>query len=133
MVEQIPIFIPTRDRLEPLQQLLAWLQANGQHEICLVDSESTYGPMVEFLDQTPIRTVRLPLNLGHRSPFLHGVVQRSAHGRFFVVSDPDVVPDEACPGDVFTHLRRLLERHPEIDKVGLGPAHRRPSGALRAA
>jgi hypothetical protein len=120
VADQYPVFIPTRDRLAPLLQLLDWLHAAGQHEICLVDSQSTYGPMVDFLDRTTLRTVRLPYNLGHRSPFLSGTVQRSAHGRFFIVTDPDVIPDEACPPDVLQHFQRLLERHPDVDKVGFG-------------
>ena len=120
MNEQYPVFIPVRDRLAPLLELLDWLVAHGQHEIWLVDNASTYPPLVEYLDKTPFHVVRLHHNLGHRSPWLSGIVQRQAHGRYFVVSDPDVVPDPACPADALEHFRALLDRYPDIDKVGFG-------------
>ena len=129
MAEQIPVFIPLRDRLEPLVELLVWLESVDQHDIWLIDNASTYAPMVEFLGDTPHHVVRLGDNLGHRSPWLSGTVQRVAHGRSFVVSDPDVVPDPLCPPDVLDHFARILDRFPEIDKVGFGlriddlPAH----------
>jgi hypothetical protein len=123
------VFVPVRDRLTPLLQLLAWLERAGQHEVWLIDNASTYPPLVEFLDTTHHHVVRLAHNLGHRSPWLSGSVQRYAHGRWFVVSDPDVVPDEGCPLDAVDHFRAALERHPDVDKVGFGlriddlPAH----------
>ena len=64
--------------------------------------------------------IRLPHNLGHRAPFLSGVVQRSFHDRFFIVSDPDVVPDESCPSDALLHFRALFDEFPEVHKVGFG-------------
>ncbi len=115
-----PVFIPVRDRLTPLRALLAWLERCGGFEIWLIDNASTYPPLLEFLDSTEHRVVRLERNLGHRSPFLSGVVQRESHGRYFVISDPDVVPDDGCPLDAIGHFRKLLDRHPDIDKVGFG-------------
>ena len=115
-----PVFIPVRDRLTPLLALLDWLERRGRVEIWLIDNASTYPPLMEFLDATEHRVVRLERNLGHRSPFLSGAVQREAHGRHFVISDPDVVPDDDCPLDAIDHFRDLLDRHPEIDKVGFG-------------
>jgi hypothetical protein len=115
-----PVFVPVRDRLTPLLELIEWLEAVGHDGIWLVDNESSYAPMVDFLEATPHHVVRCGRNLGHRSPWLSGAVQRQAHDRFFVVTDPDVVPDEHCPPDALTVFRSLLDRHPEIDKVGFG-------------
>lgn len=120
MVEQYPVFIPVRNCLTTLVQLIEWLESVDQHEIWLIDNASTYGPAVRFLDATPHRVVRLQHNLGHRSPWLSGTVQRHAHHRFFIVSDPDVVPDPMCPPDALQRFRHLLEQHPEMDKVGFG-------------
>ncbi len=115
-----PVFIPIRDRVTPLRSLIDWLERAGHDEVWLIDNASTYGPLLDYLDSTPHRVVRLDQNLGHRSPFLSGVVQREAAGRHFVISDPDVVPDDQCPLDAVAHFRGLLDRHPEIDKVGFG-------------
>jgi hypothetical protein len=118
--DQFPTFIPVRDRLTPLLQLLAWLEAVGQQDIWLIDNASTYPPLLGFLSQTEHRVVRLDHNLGHRSPWLSGSVQRHAAGRFFVVSDPDVVPDPQCPPDALDHFRALFDLHPDADKIGFG-------------
>jgi glycosyltransferase involved in cell wall biosynthesis len=115
-----PIFIPVRDRLEVLAELVAWLERAGQEEIWLVDNDSTYEPLVDYLAQTPHRVVRLERNLGHRSPWLSGVVQREAVDRPFVVTDPDVIPVEECPLDVIDHFAAVLDRYPGLHKVGFG-------------
>ena len=120
MVEQVPVYIPTRDRLTPLLELLSWLESVGQHEVYLVDNMSTYPPLLEYFERTPYRVFRLAHNLGHRAPFLSGVVQRSSHDRFFIVSDPDVVPDEGCPPDALLRFRALFDEFPEVHKVGFG-------------
>ena len=39
---------------------------------------------------------------------------------FFVVTDPDVIPDTSCPPDAMTHLVSLLRRYPHVTKAGLG-------------
>lgn len=134
----VPVFIPVRDRLAPLQQLLAWCERAGLHDIWLIDNDSSWPPLVEFLARTPHHVVWAGGNLGHRSPWLTGTVQRHARGRFFIVSDPDVVPDDECPLDVVAHLTDLLQRHPDVDKVGLGlriddlPAHYPLAEAVKA-
>lgn len=120
MAEQYPVFITVRDRVGPLVELLEWLEQVGQHDVWLVDSGSTYPAMIDFLDRTHHHVVRTGRNLGHRAPWLSGTVQRVAHERHFVVSDPDVVPDPACPADALDRFRELLDRYPEIDKVGFG-------------
>lgn len=117
---QYPVFIPVRDRLSFLLELLAWLEQAGQRDIWLIDNDSTYPPMVDFLDSTHHHVVRTSRNMGHRSPWLSGTVQRHAHGRYFIVTDPDVVPDPACPPDVLDVFLALLDEFPQIDKAGFG-------------
>ena len=118
--QQYPVFIPIRDRLSCLLELLAWLEAAGQREIWLIDNDSTYAPLLQFLEGTQHHVVRTGRNMGHRSPWLSGTVQRQAHGRYFIVTDPDVVPDPGCPPDVLQLFRSLLDEYPHIDKAGFG-------------
>jgi hypothetical protein len=120
MSVDVPIFVPVRDRLTPLRQLVEWLERAGHQEIWLVDNASTYPPLLEYLAATPHHVVRLGRNLGHRSPWLSGTAQRVAHDKMLVISDPDVVPDPGCPLDAIDHFRELLDRHRHIDKVGFG-------------
>lgn len=120
MAEQYPTFIIVRDRIEPLRQLLDWLDRAGQREIWLIDNDSTYPPLVEFLAATQHRVLRFGRNWGHRAPWLTGTIQRNARDRYFVVTDPDVVPDSQCPLDALDHFRAILDRRPELHKVGFG-------------
>lgn len=126
---QYPIIITVRDRLSPLTKLLAWLDDVGQHDIWLCDNASTYEPMVKFLANTALRVVRNDQNLGHRAPWLSGLVAELGTETPFVVTDPDVVPCETCPQDALDFFAETLSMHNELDKVGFSlriddlPAH----------
>jgi hypothetical protein len=116
-----PIVIISRDRLEPLCQLLKWLDKAGYTRPLLVDNASTYQPLVEFLDQSDVEIIRLNQNFGHLAPWTSNEVQtRLESVSPVVVTDCDVVPDDGCPANVVEHLAGLLLRHAGIDKVGLG-------------
>jgi len=118
MIEQFPVVINVRDRLSPLLLLLEWLELVGQREIWLCDNASTYPPMVDFLNSTRHHVVFNDFNLGHRAPWLSGLVPEIGNGRFFVVTDPDVVPTQECPTDALQFFKHSLQEHPEINKIG---------------
>lgn len=117
---QIPVFIIVRDLLTPLQQLVAWLERAGSERIVLVDNESTYPPMVEYLSATPHTVIRCGWNMGQRAPWLSGAVFELAPDEPYVVTDPDIVPDDECPLDAIEHFLELLDAHPGIQRVGFG-------------
>jgi len=116
----VPAFLIVRDRLTPLTDLVGWLERAGFDKIWLIDNDSTYPPLLDYLASTPHNLIRTGRNYGHRSPWLSGAVQRHAHGCSFVVSDPDVIPDPSCPIDAVSYFESLLERYPDVDKVGFG-------------
>ena len=115
-----PIFVIVRDLLSPLQQLLGWLDRAGHDRIILVDNASTYPPMLEYLSTTSHTVVRCGWNMGHRSPWLSGAVFDLAHDEPYVVTDPDIVPDESCPHDAVEHFAEIMRAHPEVHRVGFG-------------
>ena len=117
-VRQYPVIITVRDRLSCLRQLLQWLENSGQNDIWLCDNDSTYPPMVEFLNTTKHRVKFNKFNLGHRAPWLSGLVPQLGNERYFIVTDPDVVPIENTPTDVFEAFEHTLRSNPKIDKVG---------------
>jgi hypothetical protein len=119
-VEQFPVIVNVRDRLESLRLLVAWLEAAGQRDLYLLDNASTYPPLLEWLDQSRHTVVRSERNLGHRGPWLSGLVPRLGHDRCFVVTDPDVVPTEECPLDALHYFRALFDEVPIVDKIGFG-------------
>jgi hypothetical protein len=124
-----PIFITCRDRVTGLIQLVDWLERAGHERIYLVDNHSAWPALLEYLDQTPHTVVRLRENAGHTAPWAAGAVEKYAPAERYVVTDPDVVPDEDCPLDAIEHLASIIDRYPIYRKVGLGlriddlPAH----------
>jgi hypothetical protein len=115
-----PIFVIVRDLLSPLQQLIEWLERAGHDRVVLVDNASTYPPMVEYLSTTEHTVVRCGWNMGHRSPWLSGAVFDYAHDEPYVVTDPDIVPDDTCPLDAVEHFAEVMVAHPEVHRVGFG-------------
>jgi len=114
-MKQFPIFIICRDRLTPLQELLRWLKDAGEKNIYLIDNQSTYPPMVEFLETTKYIVIRSEHNT-QESPWIY--MQDSMHD-YFVVTDPDVIPGEMCPRQVIYHMYTRLSIDPSIVKLGL--------------
>lgn len=118
MTNQYPVIINVRDRLTALLDLISWLERMDQENIWLCDNASTYEPMVEFLHSTSHHVVFNEINLGHRGPWLSGLVTELGLDRPFIITDPDVVPCEECPSDVLELFHETLQRYPEVDKVG---------------
>ena len=138
LAANLPIFIVCRDKVTPLRDLVAWLENNDYRRLILVDNASTYPPLLEYLGQTPHQLVKFADNLGpHRSIWKTGILSRYAHGEHYVVTDSDVVPDKACPGDAVDLFLWALRRYPRYVKAGFGlriddlPAHYALAGEVR--
>ncbi len=116
----VPIFINSRDRVTDLRDLVAWLDRSGHRRIIIVDNDSTYPPLLEYLAASPHQVERLSENLGPRAPWSSGLVASIAGSEPYVVTDPDVVPDDTCPADAVGYFLELLERYPRHCKVGFG-------------
>ena len=138
MAKQFPVIINVRDRLSALLDLLSWLEKMGQENVWLCDNASTYEPMVEFLRTTSHRVVFNEINLGHRGPWLSGLVTELGLDRPFIITDPDVVPCATCPLDALVYFAETLRVHHDIDKVGFSlrlddlPATNRHRAAILA-
>ena len=111
----VPIFINCRDRVSDLRRLVAWLERAGHDRITLLDNDSTYPPLLEYLNETPHRVVWFGRNRGSQALWEAGLVPNVP----FVYTDPDVVPLDDCPLDAVQHFLELLNRH-DVGKVGFG-------------
>jgi len=117
-MNQYPVIIITRDRLDSLRQLVEWLESVGQENIWFCDNASTYPPLVDYLNSSPHHAQFNEINFGHRAPWLSGLVPELGLETHFIVTDPDVVPCGECPQDVLDVFAKMLTDHPDIDKVG---------------
>jgi hypothetical protein len=110
-----------RDRVTYAQRCVASLTAAGL-DVCLVDCGSTWLPAVHWLaEMEAAGTLVLYRGSGHHPQSLwRWEPFRTACGSGrYIVTDPDVVPSEDCPGDWVDHLNWLLDQYPH-EKAGLG-------------
>lgn len=121
MTTQYPVFITVRDRVTCLAALVQWLESAGQERIYLLDNDSTYPPLLDYLAASPHTVVRLGANVGHRAAWESGAIAAVCGDReHFVVTDPDVVPVEECPADALDVFREILDLIPDCSKAGFG-------------
>lgn len=114
-------FVITRDRVTYAARCVAALRRVGL-EVVIVDHGSTWPPMRDWL--AGLRGVdiwycnnRHPRDLWAPG----GVVERwTTPGLPFIVTDPDVVPDDGIPSDWVGWMRVTLDTFPALRKVGLG-------------
>ena len=117
----VPVFVNCRDRLTSLVQLLAWLEKVGLGEVYLLDNDSTFPPLVAFYETCGLEVIRFGRNVGKLALFkTPGLLAKHAGERAFIYTDPDVVPIEECPADAIPRFRALLDKYPEVSKVGFG-------------
>jgi hypothetical protein len=114
--QDVPVYLNVRDRVSELRQLVQWLELAGYRNLNLLDNDSTYPPLLAYLEQSPHNVVRLGENLGSRALWRAGMVPDD----WFIYSDPDLLPIPECPPNVVAHLHRLLMRHRFYDKAALG-------------
>jgi hypothetical protein len=114
---KVPIFITTFNRVECLEELVSWLEKAGQDEIYLLDNGSTYPPIVAYLKEISHTVIHTHKNMGNKAPWIGGYVQKYAADRYFVVTDPDIIPTDECPLDVFDYFKHSLEKHTDAFKM----------------
>lgn len=120
MQDTYPVLIASRDRLSPLRELVSWLERCGQAEIVIVDMMSTYPPLLDWLATCSHRVEHLKQDIRPQGFFEAGIVDKYCKGRYFALTDPDVVPDETCPLDALSFFEDLLNRYPKRRKAGFG-------------
>jgi hypothetical protein len=120
-VAALKAFIIFRDRVTYARQCAASLAAAGL-DVCLVDCGSTWPEAVQWADDMEAAGGlvlrrgggRHPRDLWAWEPFR----QACGDGRY-IVTDPDVVPSDDCPGDWVDRLHDALDASGK-PKAGLG-------------
>lgn len=117
---RIPVIIICHNLVSDLMRLVDWLESTGHQQLVLLDNASTYPPLLEYLKGTHHQVLHLRENLGHEAPWRCGLIDKLGQARPFVVTDPDVLPEESCPDDAVEYFQQLLLRYREFDQAGFG-------------
>ena len=117
--KEFPIIINNFNRLQYLQKQIDWLLSCGFKNIHVIDNASTYGPLLEYYRIIPATVYMLDRNVGHNALWRTHLYQR--FGKYYhVYTDPDLLPTTDTPKDFMDHFKNLLDKYPEIQKVGFG-------------
>ena len=118
----VPIFIISFNRVSCLRQLIEWLSRHGYRRMFVIDNASTYPPLWsddQEIERAGVTVIRLGEKAGSRALWGRNVLETVGVASEFVCTDSDVVPAASCPGTVVQHLQGLLNRYPEVPKIGL--------------
>jgi hypothetical protein len=114
-----PCIIITRDRVSYTRRCVASLEPYNL-DIHIVDHGSTWGPMLEYLEDTPHVVHRRHGEFSPHSLWEWDGLANIASAGPYLVTDPDVVLDDACPADWLAALTSELTVAGGRAKVGLG-------------
>lgn len=115
--KQVPIIINNYNRLEYPLRLIDYLTSRGYRNIYIIDNRSTYPPLLAWYEKCPFTVIRLKENVGYLS-FNKTDVHKMFADRYYVYTDPDILPAEDCPDDFIEHFYSLLQRYPQAVKAG---------------
>lgn len=119
---RIPVFIIVRDRVKNLKEkLVPWLESTKQAQIMIVNNNSTYPPLLEYLEKTKYRVYNLETNHSKWAPWKHDLVPKGGN---FAVCDPDMIPMEECPLDALEYWVNALNDPKYKNYHSAGPAYR---------
>jgi hypothetical protein len=117
--EQIPVIINNRNRYTYLLKLVGWLEQAGMKNIIILDNDSTYPDVLKYYASTKHRVIKLGDNVGHLALW-KSALWNEVRNKYYIYTDPDVVPAENCPKDMPAYLLEQLKKYPSIEKIGLG-------------
>ena len=112
----VPIIINNRNRYTYLKDLVDWLVEAGYTNIVVLDNDSSYVPLLEYYKHTPARVIFLKKNSGYKALWSTEFYQ-TIKNKYYVYTDPDLLPSSACPKDLVYRLYLELKNYP-VEKSG---------------
>jgi FkbM family methyltransferase len=115
----VPMLIPCFNNPAYCKQMVDQLLKIGCTNISLIDNASTFGPMLDFLENVEggsVRVDRLTENMGPRKS-IFGNDRLKNIGRYFCVTDPDIEFNKALPANFLEIMAEEMEKE-NIGKIG---------------
>lgn len=116
-INNIPVIINNFNRLNYLKQQLQWLEKIGMQKIYIIDNASTYKPVLDFYKKTKYPVFKLNENVGNLALWKTHIFLYFKNTNY-IYTDPDVVPVTECPNNVIKYFISILDKYPQIEKVG---------------
>jgi hypothetical protein len=113
---EIPCLIISYNNITFVKKICKRISENITNNIIIIDNNSSFGPMVDFLDNCKFKTIRLNHNHGHEAYKLQQV--SDIVGSIFLLTDPDIEIAKSVNRDVIEKMIELSEFY-KIPKVGL--------------
>ncbi|GEM52385.1 hypothetical protein AS589_00675 [Empedobacter brevis] len=117
----IPIIIINFNQLFYLQKLVDFLLKRGFENIVIIDNKSTYLPLLEYYNdiKTKVRIKKMDKNYGHSILYLAAHDIKEFTKGYYVITDPDILPNENLPINFMDVLIEKLEKYfNSVTKVG---------------
>ncbi|GAA4316302.1 hypothetical protein GCM10023115_25610 [Pontixanthobacter gangjinensis] len=103
-----------------MKRLIDYLWKHNYRNIKIIDNNSTYPPLLDYYNsiEDRIKIFRLDKNYGYRVFWKKMNLFEKFTNGYFVLTDPDILPNQNCPSDFLKHFMKILDGNPEVKKVG---------------
>lgn len=119
-MKDVAIFINSYNRLLYLKLLIKWLEGAGHLNIIILDNNSTYPPLLSYLNKISYPVLRLKSNMGYLALYRSGFFNDYLSKNYYVFTDDDIIPTATCPLDAIDYFKSILDKYPHIQKCGFG-------------
>ena len=115
---KIPIFIITRDRVSVLKQCIEGYKKLENIELVIHDNNSTYPPMLEYLNQLESEGIKIykhPTTTNDFFDISEDVAntidkwfeETGSNSQYYIVTDPDIELENPCPDLLYFYIDAL--------------------------
>ena len=116
--ETVPVFIISFNRLSYVKQIIEWLEKYNFKNINIIDNNSSFTPLLEYLKGLKYKVHYMDKNYGHDVLWSSGKFDSIIKKSFYIVSDPDIAENNNLRPDFIKEFYRLLGEYPNVVKVG---------------
>lgn len=116
--ETIPVFIISFNRLSYVKQIVEWLEKYNFRNINIIDNNSSFTPLLQYLNGLKYTVHYMKENYGHDVLWSSGKFDNIIKKSLYIVSDPDIAENKKLPPHFIKEFYRLLVEHPNVVKVG---------------
>lgn len=117
-LKKIPVFVISFNNLFYLKQMICSLERYDLKNIHIIDNNSDYPPLIDYLKNIPYTVHYMKKNWGHKVLWESHNFDDIINNSLYVVTDPDIELSRNLSEDFLSELYVILLQHPYITKVG---------------